>query len=118
MCVWANLRSVAVSNLYIQARDALLAASPENAASLEAIESAMLIVCLDDFAPVTREDAGWGCWVGDGRNRFYDKHQCEPHSLALPAASQLPSCSDCLRERQVRLPRRALVHGRHTDLAA
>lgn len=60
---------------WTDARDALLAASQENAASLEAIESAMLIVCLDDFAPVTREDAGWGCWVGDGRNRFYDKHQ-------------------------------------------
>ncbi|PCH40276.1 acyltransferase ChoActase/COT/CPT [Wolfiporia cocos MD-104 SS10] len=60
---------------WADARSALLAASPSNAVSLEAIESAMIIVCLDDLAPVTREDASWGCWVGDGRNRFYDKHQ-------------------------------------------
>ena len=59
-----------------QARAALLAASPSNAATLEEIESAILIVCLDDTAPVTREEASWQCWVGDGRNRFYDKHQC------------------------------------------
>lgn len=36
----------------------------------------MIIVCLDDAKPVTREDASWACWVGDGKNRFYDKHQC------------------------------------------
>lgn len=36
----------------------------------------MIIVCLDDTKPVTREDISWGTWVGDGRNRFYDKHQC------------------------------------------
>ena len=58
-----------------QARAALLAASPSNAAALEDIESAILIVALDDTKPVTREQASWGCWVGDGRNRFYDKHQ-------------------------------------------
>ncbi|KAH9936124.1 acyltransferase ChoActase/COT/CPT [Fomitopsis serialis] len=60
---------------WADARAALLAASPSNAASLEEIESAMVVVCLDDFAPITREDASWACWVGDGRNRFYDKHQ-------------------------------------------
>ena len=54
-------------------------ASPSglNARSLEAIESAMIIVCLDDTRPVTREDISWGCWVGDGRNRWFDKHQRE-----------------------------------------
>ncbi|CAL1713055.1 unnamed protein product [Somion occarium] len=60
---------------WTDAREALLAASPSNAASLEAIESAMVIVCLDDTSPITREQTSWGCWVGDGRNRFYDKHQ-------------------------------------------
>ncbi|CCM04923.1 uncharacterized protein FIBRA_07120 [Fibroporia radiculosa] len=60
---------------WADARAALLAASPSNAVSLETIESAMMVVCLDDSAPVTREDASWACWVGDGRNRFYDKHQ-------------------------------------------
>lgn len=24
---------------------------------------------------MTREHASWECWVGDGKNRFYDKHQ-------------------------------------------
>ncbi|KAI0917381.1 hypothetical protein AcW2_007518 [Taiwanofungus camphoratus] len=60
---------------WTDARAALLAVSPSNIASLEAIESAMIVVCLDDTAPITREDASWSCWVGDGRNRFYDKHQ-------------------------------------------
>ncbi len=25
---------------------------------------------------MTREETSWQCWVGDGRNRFFDKHQC------------------------------------------
>ena len=61
----------------LQARNALLTASPQNKATLEEIESAIMVVCLDDSAPVTREQASWACWVGDGRNRFYDKHQRE-----------------------------------------
>lgn len=60
---------------WTQARAELIAVSPQNAKALEAIESAMIIVCLDDYSPVTREEVSWGCWVGDGRNRFYDKHQ-------------------------------------------
>ncbi|KAJ6621836.1 acyltransferase ChoActase/COT/CPT [Mycena sp. CBHHK59/15] len=60
---------------WTDARTALLAASPANAQSLEAIESAMIVVCLDDTKPVTREAISTACWVGDGRNRFYDKHQ-------------------------------------------
>ncbi|KAF9267289.1 acyltransferase ChoActase/COT/CPT [Marasmius fiardii PR-910] len=62
---------------WTEARKALIAASPNgtNSKSLEIIESAMIIVCLDDTKPVTREDISWQCWVGDGRNRFYDKHQ-------------------------------------------
>ncbi|KAL0069883.1 Carnitine O-acetyltransferase mitochondrial [Marasmius tenuissimus] len=64
-------------DLWTEAREALIAASPSgmNAKSLEQIESAMIVVCLDDTKPVTREDISWQCWVGDGKNRFYDKHQ-------------------------------------------
>jgi len=62
-------------DIWTEAREALIAASPENAKSLERIESAAVIVCLDDTKPVTREDISWACWVGNGRNRFYDKHQ-------------------------------------------
>ncbi|CDO71679.1 hypothetical protein BN946_scf184915.g23 [Trametes cinnabarina] len=60
---------------WTDARAALLAASSANAAALEQIESAIMVVCLDDTKPVTREEASWQCWVGDGRNRFFDKHQ-------------------------------------------
>lgn len=66
-------------DLWTDARAQLLAASADgtNAKSLEEIESSMIVVCLDDTKPVTREDISWACWVGDGKNRFYDKHQCK-----------------------------------------
>jgi carnitine O-acetyltransferase len=54
-------------------REGLLAASPENAALLEKIESAILLVALDDSSPVTREEISRACWHGDGKNRFFDK---------------------------------------------
>jgi carnitine O-acetyltransferase len=60
---------------WTDARKALLAASPENEQALREIESAMVVVALDDTKPITRENISWGTWVGDGRNRFYDKHQ-------------------------------------------
>lgn len=64
-------------DLWTEARNTLLAASPQNKESLTGIESAAIIVALDDSKPVTREEVAWGMWVGDGRNRFYDKHQCK-----------------------------------------
>lgn len=45
----------------------------------------MIVVCLDDTKPVTREEASWACWVGDGKNRFYDKHQCMRRFFRLSA---------------------------------
>ncbi|KAF8895176.1 Choline/Carnitine o-acyltransferase-domain-containing protein [Infundibulicybe gibba] len=63
---------------WFHARNALINASgPQgtNLANLEKIASSMIVVCLDDTAPVTREQTSWGCWVGDGRGRWYDKHQ-------------------------------------------
>ncbi|PPQ86322.1 hypothetical protein CVT25_005622 [Psilocybe cyanescens] len=64
-------------DLWADAREALLAASPsgKNAALLKKIEGAMIVLALDDTQPVTREDISWGTWVGDGRNRWFDKHQ-------------------------------------------
>jgi len=44
-----------------------------NAKSLEAIESAILVICLDDSSPTTREEVGRALIHGDGRNRFWDK---------------------------------------------
>ncbi|KAF7980471.1 hypothetical protein HWV62_37946 [Athelia sp. TMB] len=62
-------------DIWTDARETLVAASPQNEESLKAIESAAVLVALDDSEPVTREEIAWGMWVGDGRNRFYDKHQ-------------------------------------------
>jgi carnitine O-acetyltransferase len=58
---------------WTSARETLLAASPNNAAALETIESASFVVCLDDTAPVTLEERAHQYWHGDGTNRFYDK---------------------------------------------
>ncbi|THH06706.1 hypothetical protein EW146_g9528 [Bondarzewia mesenterica] len=62
-------------DIWANARQRLVNASLKNKASLERIESAMIVVALDDTYPVTREDISWACWVGNGRNRWYDKHQ-------------------------------------------
>ena len=67
-------------DLWTDAREALLMASPsgKNAQLLKKIEGAMIILALDDTKPVTREEISWSTWVGDGRNRWFDKHQREP----------------------------------------
>lgn len=66
-------------DIWTDAREALLAASPsgKNAQLLEKIEGAMIILALDDTKPVTHNEISWSTWVGDGRNRWYDKHQCQ-----------------------------------------
>ena len=68
-------------DLWADAREALLAASPsgKNAELLKKIEGAMIILALDDTEPLTREEISWSTWVGDGRNRWYDKHQRKPY---------------------------------------
>lgn len=57
------------------ARKRLIEASPANEAALKRIESAMIVVALDNSSPTSRNDLSWGAWVGNGRNRWYDKHQ-------------------------------------------
>lgn len=72
-------RSPAVGALTSQNRDVWtdvypkLKASPVNAASLQAIESASFVVCLDDASPVTLEERAHQYWHGDGANRWFDK---------------------------------------------
>jgi len=51
----------------------LKSASPVNAKSIEAIESASFVVCLDDASPVTLEERAHQYWHGDGSNRWFDK---------------------------------------------
>ncbi|ETS83014.1 hypothetical protein PFICI_04890 [Pestalotiopsis fici W106-1] len=60
-------------DVWTDAREILLKASPKNKAALEAIESASFVVCLDDAAPVTLEERAHAYWHGDGQNRWYDK---------------------------------------------
>eukprot|EP00906_Rhabdomonas_costata_P011200 RCo015856 len=58
----------------LAARKQLLADG--NEASLEALQSAILAVCLDDSAPVSREECSKLLWHGDvaaRNNRWYDK---------------------------------------------
>ncbi|KIL61871.1 hypothetical protein M378DRAFT_13210 [Amanita muscaria Koide BX008] len=63
-------------DLWADARSVLIDASPaHNATMLRKIESAMVVLALDETKPVTREDISWNTWAGDGRNRWYDKHQ-------------------------------------------
>ena len=73
-------------DLWADAREALLAASPsgKNAELLMKIEGAMIILALDDTKPVTRKEISWSTWVGNGRNRWFDKHQCKPCFFFLP----------------------------------
>jgi len=59
---------------WTDARNTLLK-STKNSDSLKRIESAVIVVPLDSTSPSTREDVAWTMWTGDGRNRFYDKHQ-------------------------------------------
>ncbi|KAI2469874.1 acyltransferase ChoActase/COT/CPT [Annulohypoxylon bovei var. microspora] len=60
-------------DIWTDARQTLLDASPKNKAALEAIESASFLVCLDDASPVTLEERAHQYWHGDGQNRWYDK---------------------------------------------
>lgn len=75
-------------DLWADAREALLAASPsgKNAEVLRKIDSAMIVLALDDTKPITREDISWNTWVGDGRNRWFDKHQRK--SFVLKSSSR------------------------------
>lgn len=61
---------------WVASRKALIAAdSKHNTAALERIQSSVIVLCLDDTVPITREQHSWACWYGDGKNRFYDKQQ-------------------------------------------
>lgn len=58
-------------DVWADAREELLRCG--NEAALRQVESAVVIVNLDDYAPVSRTEVAAALWHGDGRNRFYDK---------------------------------------------
>ncbi|KAI9831157.1 MAG: hypothetical protein M1819_005245 [Sarea resinae] len=60
-------------DVWTDARQILLDANTANKATLETIEAASFIVCLDDAKPVTLEERSHQYWHGDGSNRWYDK---------------------------------------------
>ncbi|KAG8789941.1 Carnitine O-acetyltransferase mitochondrial [Serendipita sp. 398] len=57
-----------------------LASLGKNAETLERIDSAIVVVPLDDATPTSREELSWACWTGanggsGAGNRWFDKHQ-------------------------------------------
>ncbi|CBQ68215.1 probable carnitine O-acetyltransferase, mitochondrial precursor [Sporisorium reilianum SRZ2] len=52
-----------------------LASIAGNQQALKRIDSSVIVVCLDETAPVNIESTAWKLWCGDGKNRFYDKQQ-------------------------------------------
>lgn len=60
-------------DVWAAARSTLLSVHPSNATALQTIESASLLVALDDATPVTLEERARQYWHGDGSNRWFDK---------------------------------------------
>lgn len=60
-------------DVWADAREELTRSSSMNEDSLRAIESSLLVLNLDDEAPVSRTEVARGLWHGNGRNRFFDK---------------------------------------------
>ncbi|QUH03335.1 choline/carnitine O-acyltransferase [Saccharopolyspora erythraea] len=54
-------------------REALLALDPANAEALDAVETALFCVCLEDFAPQDTQQACDHLLHGDSGNRWFDK---------------------------------------------
>ncbi|WP_414619747.1 choline/carnitine O-acyltransferase [Calothrix sp. CCY 0018] len=54
-------------------REGTVALDPENAHSLDLLDSALFVVCLDDTAPANIEAASGTVLHGDGKNRWFDK---------------------------------------------
>lgn len=74
---------------WTQARRELVEHSGLNYQSLEKIDSAIIIVSLDDGKPITREQISWDLWVGDGKSRWFDKHQ-RKHTAPGSGAARAP----------------------------
>ncbi|KAG5928458.1 hypothetical protein E4U42_000591 [Claviceps africana] len=60
-------------DIWADARELLAQTSSNNRDTLDAIDSASFVVCLDDASPITLEERAHQYWHGDGANRWYDK---------------------------------------------
>ncbi len=54
-------------------RQGMVALDPENTRSLDLLDSALFVVCLDETEPVNLEAASQNVLHGDGKNRWFDK---------------------------------------------
>ena len=58
---------------WADARDILRNIHPRNKVFIETIESALFVLCLDDFSPEKLDDRFRAALHGDGKNRWFDK---------------------------------------------
>jgi len=58
---------------WADAREILLNIHPRNYVLMETLESALFVLCLDDFSPKNLEDRFGSVLYGDGQNRWFDK---------------------------------------------
>lgn len=58
---------------WADARDRLTALHPDNAETIDTIETALFCLCLEDFAPTTTQDACDQLLHGNSANRWFDK---------------------------------------------
>ncbi|KAI9645960.1 hypothetical protein NHQ30_005397 [Ciborinia camelliae] len=70
---WIGILTADNRNDWATARDALIELDERNKASIETIEAAAFIVCLDDATPETPSQRFSQFLFGDGSNRWYDK---------------------------------------------
>ncbi|AFR92669.1 carnitine O-acetyltransferase [Cryptococcus neoformans C23] len=71
-------------DVWTSARNQLFSLSPANKSTVETIDSAILLICLDAHpAPTTDDSRAWSYWAGGhdngkdgmGFNRWFDKHE-------------------------------------------
>lgn len=64
---------------WTDARDYISSLSETNASHFKTIQSAILVVCLDDSSSAQdRDQRSWNAYIGDdkpGKNRWFDKHE-------------------------------------------
>ena len=62
-------------NSWAKIRKDMVASNPTNAVSLDTIDEALMIIALDDEDLGGLDDVGMAMLTGDGKNRWFDKHQ-------------------------------------------
>ena len=60
-------------DVWAATRKAIEEHSPVNRDSLKVVDSAALVVCLDDVSPETEVEKARNLWHGDSKNRWFDK---------------------------------------------